>query len=392
MFGYHVPGPSEVLIITGKKSKSEDGTVLPARIVRGSGTFVIPVIRKVERLSLGLKESLVENDCVTTQGIALRVRAIIAFKVGSDMEFIATAAERFASKKEAMQMETLTGQIFDGHLRSIVGSMTVEAIIRERQTLAEQVLLASKREMAGMGLVVESFQIQGIDDKGSGYIEAFAAPERAAVKRNADIAQAEADQLAAEAQQRSIRAQAGFQRETVIAQALIKAETDAAQAEAAAKGPLAEAQARQAVLQEQSLVAQKNAQLREAELVAEIIKPAQAEAARVRIQAEAAAAATRLAAEAAASEGRIALDQQLITLLPQMIQAAAQGLNGANVTVLNGATGLNEAIAALAGQGLAILQSVKDGLPGDPNGGSATPAKRTPPRTAAIAAPETTQL
>jgi uncharacterized membrane protein YqiK len=77
------------------------------------------------------------------------------------MEFIATAAERFASKEEAKQMETLTGQIFDGHLRSIVGSMTVEAIIRERQTLAEQVLLASKREMAGMGLVVESFQIQG---------------------------------------------------------------------------------------------------------------------------------------------------------------------------------------------------------------------------------------
>jgi uncharacterized membrane protein YqiK len=237
-----------------------------------------------------------------------------------------------------------------------------------------------------MGLVVESFQIQGIDDKGSGYIEAFAAPERAAVKRNADIAQAEADQLAAEAQQRSVRAQAGFQRETVIAQAQIKAETDAAQAEAAAKGPLAAAQAQQAVLQEQSLVAQKHAQLREAELVAEIIKPAEAEAERVRIGAKAAAEATRLAAEAAASEGRIALDQQLITLLPQMIQAAAQGLNGANVTVLNGASGLNEAVASLAGQGLAILQSVKDGLPGDANGGSATPAKHN--ATAILATPD----
>jgi hypothetical protein len=120
----------------------------------------------------------------------------------------------------------------------------------------------------------------------------------------------------------------------------------------------------------------KNAQLREAELVAEIIKPAQAEAERVRIQARAAAEATRLAAEAAASEGRIALDQQLITLLPQMIQAAAQGLNGANVTVLNGATGLNEAVASLAGQGLAILQSVKTGCRV-----TLTAARRRPPRT-----------
>jgi len=359
MFGYHVPGPSQVLVITGKKSKTDGGDVLPARIVRGSGAFVVPIIRKVQYFSLGLKESLVENDCVTTQGIALKVRAIIAFKVGSDMESIATAAERFATDSQGGQMETLTGQIFDGHLRSIVGSMTVEAIIRERQTLAEQVLDASKREMAGMGLVVESFQIQGIDDKGSGYIDAFAAPERAAVKRNADIAQAQADERAAEAQQHSARAQAGFERETVIVQAKIKAETDSAQAEAAAAGPLAIAQAQQAVLREQALVAQRNAELREAELVAEIVKPAQAEAERVLILARAEADATKLSAEAAAAEGRIALDQQLITLLPELMEAAAVGLQGSNLTILNGAEGLNGTMASLAGQGMAILEVLR---------------------------------
>lgn len=361
MFGYHVPGPSEVLVITGKKAREGD---VWARIVRGQGAFVLPVLRQVNYLSLALRESRVEDDCVTTQGIALKVRAIIAFKIGSDPVAIATAAERFPSEEEAEQMEMLTGQIFAGHLRAIVGSMTVEAIIRERQTLAENVLAASKHEMAGLGLVVESFQIQSIDDKDSGYIDQLAAPQRALVRRDAEIAQAAADQAAAEKQQESARAQAEYERETAIVRARIKAETDAAQAEAAAQGPLAQAQAQQAVLKEQALVALRNAELRQAELVAEVVKPAEAEAERVRIAASAEAEATRLAAGAAASEGRIALDQQLIALLPELVAAAAQGLNGANLTVLNGADGLNAAVASLSAQGMAILSALREGLPG----------------------------
>jgi len=360
MFGYRVPAPSEAMMISGGKQRTTDGDVLPFRIVVGHGAFVFPVVRKASFLTLAMRESVVNEECVSQQGITLRVAAVIAFKVGSDQASIASAAQRFLDNQE--QMDELTGQIFSGHLRSIIGSMTVEAIIRERQTLAENVLEASKVEMGSLGLIVDSLQIKSIDDKGSGYIEALSAPYRAAVNQAAAIAQSAADQAAAQARQASDRNQAEYARQTAIARAQYQAEIDRAQQEAAQSGPLAAAQAQQAVLAEQAKVAQRNAELREAQLQAEVVKPAQAEAERVRIAAEAQAAATRLAAEAAATSGRIALDQAVIAQLPELVRAAAQGLQGANVTVLNGAQGLNETVASLAAQGATILHTVLEGL------------------------------
>jgi flotillin len=360
VFGYRVPAPSQAMLISGGKQRTVDGGTLPFRIVVGHGAFVLPVFRKASFLTLAMRESVVNEECVSQQGIALRVSAVIAFKVGSDQASIAAAAQRFLDNQP--QMDELTGQIFSGHLRSIIGSMTVEAIIRERQTLAENVLEASKVEMGSLGLIVDSLQIKSIDDKDSGYIDALSAPQRAAVNQAAAIAQSVADQAAAQARQESDRNQAEYARQTAIARAQYQAEIDRAQQEAAQAGPLAAAQAQQAVLAEQAKVAQRNAELREAQLQAEVVKPAQAEAERVRIAAEAQAAATRLAAEAAATSNRIALDQAIINQLPELVRAAAQGLQGANVTVLNGAEGLNETVASMAAQGSAILRTVLDGL------------------------------
>ena len=363
MFGYRVPAPNEAMLISGGKQKDVGDSTLPFRIVTGHGAFVMPVVRKASFLTLAMREAVVTDDCVTQQGITLAVKAVIAFKVGSDHRSIAAAAQRFLEDQD--QMDELTGQIFAGHLRSIVGSMTVESIIRERQTLAENVLDASKVEMGHLGLTVDSLQIQSIDDKGSGYIRALAAPHQAAVNQAANIAQAAADQASAMAQQESDRNQAEYARQTASKRAEYQAEIDAAQARQSASGPLAEAQAQQAVLAEQSLVAAKNAELREAELIAEVVKPAQAEAQRITLLAQAQAEATRLSAEAAAAQGRIALDQLLIEQLPEMLRAAAEGLQGAHLTVLDGTEGLNGAVASLAGQGLAILRSVTEALPGD---------------------------
>jgi uncharacterized membrane protein YqiK len=221
--------------------------------------------------------------------------------------------------------------------------------------------------MANLGLAVDSLQIQSIDDKGSGYIKALAAPHQARVNQAAQIAQAQADQAAAEEQQLSLRSQAEYARKTAVARAEYQAEIDRAQSTAAASGPLAAAQAQQAVLEEQAKVAARNAELREAQLVAEVVKPAQAEAERIRMLAQAEADRMKLSAGAAAAEGRIALDQAIIEQLPRMIEAAAAGLTNANVTVLNGADGLNDAVASLATQGLAILRTVTQGLrDGDP--------------------------
>ena len=360
MFGYRVPAPNEALLISGRKQRGAER--LQFKIVTGHGSFVMPVFSRATRLSLAMQEATVFEDCFTQQGLTLAVHAVIAFKVGDDHESIAAAARRFQGDQS--QMAVLVGRIFSGHLRSIIGSMTVESIIREQQTLAEAILDASTAEMARIGLAVDSLQISSIDDKGSGYIRALAAPHQARVNQDAKVAQAAADQASAMAQQESVRAQNAYARETAVTQARYQAEIDEAQQTASQAGPLAAARAQQAVLAERALVAKKNAELREAELIAEVVKPAEAEADRIVRLAKAQADATKLSAEAAAAQGRIALDQAVIAQLPDMLRAAAEGLQGSNLTVLDGAEGLSSVVASLAGQGMALLDSVRNGLAG----------------------------
>jgi flotillin len=358
MFGYRVPAPDEAMLISGGKYGLKGA---PFRVVIGHGAFATPMFRKVRYLTLSMQEAEVAETCVTKQGISLNVRSVIAFKVGNDEESIVNAGQRFLSDQD--QMSVLTGRIFAGHLRSIIGSMTVEEIVTERQKLATEVLDGSKSEMATIGLIVDSLQIQSIDDMGAGYIAAMAAPNNAAIQRQAKIAQSQADQAAAEAMQASARKQAEYERETSIARAQYKAEVDKAQAEAAQAGPLAQANAERAVINAQSELAKQQADLRQQQLVSEVVRPAEAEAERVRILAVADAEKTRIQAEAAASNNRVALDQLLIAQLPQIVKEAAGGLAQANVTVLNGADGLGEIAAGLVSQGLSILEAVRKGMP-----------------------------
>jgi len=365
MFGYRVPAPDEAMLISGGRYGMREA---PFRVVTGHGAFVMPIFRKVRYLTLSMQEAEVSETCVTKQGISLSARAVIAFKVGNDPESIVNAGQRFLSDQD--QMSVLTGRIFAGHLRSIIGSMTVEEIVTERQKLAIEVLDGSKTEMATIGLTVDSLQIQSIDDMGAGYIAAMAAPHNAAIQRQAKIAQAAADQAAAEAVQASARKQAEFARQTAVVQAQYKAEVDKAQAEAAQAGPLAQAETQRAVIAAQAELAQHQAGLRQQQLVSEVIKPAEAEAEKVKILAIADAERTRIAAEAAASNNRVALDQMLIAQLPQIVKEAAGGLAGANVSVLNGADGLGEIAAGLVSQGLTILESVRKSVGVPPSAGS----------------------
>jgi flotillin len=432
MLFYKVPAPNEAMLISGGKT---DGA--PFRVVTGHGAYVLPIFRKAEFLTLSMFESEVSEPCVTKQGIALNVTAVIAAKVGNDAESIVNAGQRFLSDQG--QMSALTGRIFAGHLRSIIGSMTVEEIITERQKLATQVLEGSKEEMARMGLIVDALQIQSIDDMKLGYVAAMAAPHNAAIQQAAKIAQAAADQAAAEAEQAGQRKQAEFARQTTVAQAQFAAEVKAAQAEADRKaaeaqqesqrqqadyerqtavakagfaaeiqvanakaaqtaaqatqdsdrqqaeyerttlvakagfeaetqaarakanqsGPLAEALAQKDVTDAQAVLAQRQAELRQQQLVGEVIKPAEADAERIRILAKAEAERTEIQAAAAASNNRVSLDQLLIQQLPLIVEKAAAGLSSANVTVLNGSDGLSEIVSGLVGQGLAIFDSIR---------------------------------
>src|SRR6201989_2009230 len=131
MFCYRVPAPDEAMLISGRGG-SPDGA--PFRVVTGHGAFVMPVFRKVRYLTLSMQEAEVAEQCVTHQGIALNVRAVIAFKVGNDPESIINAGQRFLSDQD--QMSVLTGRIFAGHLRSIIGSTAAEESGPQGQTTA----------------------------------------------------------------------------------------------------------------------------------------------------------------------------------------------------------------------------------------------------------------
>jgi uncharacterized membrane protein YqiK len=356
MFFYHVPAPDEAMLISGGKRGGDS----PFRVVTGHGAFVFPFFRKARFLTLSMLESEVEERCVTRQGIALNVRAVIAFKVGNDTTSVVNAGQRFLSDQN--QMSILSGRIFAGHLRSIIGSMTVEEIVTERQKLATEVLEGSKEEMYKIGLAVDALQIQSIDDGDLGYIAAMSAPHTAAIQQAAQISQSRARQAAAEAEQESLRKQAEYSRETAVVQAQYKAEVDKAQADASQAGPLAQAQAQRQVVAAQTELAQRNAELRQQQLVAEVIKPAEAEAEKTRVLAVADAERIRIQAEAAASHNRVALDRMLIDQLPLIVREASAGLSGANVNILNGASGLGEMAASLVGQGLTIFDSIRSNL------------------------------
>ncbi|HEU5387893.1 MAG TPA: flotillin family protein [Streptosporangiaceae bacterium] len=120
--------------------------------VARNGQGVRGQTRKARVLSLALREAEIVEECITSQGIRLNVRAVAAFKVGDDQASIANAARRFLSEQD--RMEELVGRVFAGHLRSIIGGLTVESIIRERDRVAQEVKDGSHSEMEKLGIVV----------------------------------------------------------------------------------------------------------------------------------------------------------------------------------------------------------------------------------------------
>jgi flotillin len=294
MLFWHVPAPNEALLISGSKRQNQ---ATQFRIVTGHGCFVMPVKQKARKLSLALREAEIVEECITNQGIRLRVRAVAAFKVGDDQASIANAARRFLSEQD--RMEVLVGRVFAGHLRSIIGGLTVEQIIRERDRVAQEIKDGSHAEMEKLGIVVDALEIQEIDDA-SGYINNLAAPHAAAVASQARIAKAKADQEATERELAAASMNAQFERDNAIKRAGFQAEREEAEARAAQAGPLEQAHASQQVIAQQTALAQRQAELAAQRLEAEVRRPADAEAYRQRTLAEAERDQARFAAEAEA--------------------------------------------------------------------------------------------
>ncbi|WP_053202978.1 flotillin family protein [Jiangella muralis] len=313
---YKVAGPNEAYIVTGRRGKAvrnpETGIISTdlsgQRVVMGGGTFVIPFVQKLHILDLSSRRLSVQiRGAVSGQGVKLNVEGVAIVKVGGNEDQIRASAQRFLTQQE--EVETFTQEVLAGALRSIVGGLSVEQIIRDRAAFAQRVADESENSLTGQGLVLDTFQIQDITDDGS-YLSDLGRPEAARIGQEAAIAEANARQAAEQARILAEEEIAVSQRGLALRQAEILAETDAASARAAAAGPLARADQDQAILAEQEKVAVRQAALTERQLDTQVRKPADAERYRVEQEAEGkrnsdiAEAEARKAAAIAAAQGR----------------------------------------------------------------------------------------
>ncbi|MCX4903294.1 flotillin family protein [Streptomyces sp. NBC_00878] len=354
---WRVAEPNEALIISGSKHRTEgleEG--MGFRIVTGRGTLVLPGVQAVRKLSLDLNETELSVDCVTHQGIPLKVRGVVIFKVGDDFVSIANAGRRFLDQQKLMS--ELVHNVFAGHLRSIVGGLTVEDMIRDREKLTGQTRAACGTEMEKLGLIVDSLQIHEIEDP-TGYIKNLAMPHAAAVQRDARIAQAEANRRATEAEQQAAARMSEATRDSEILQAGYQAERDNASAKARQAGPLADAAARQEVVVQETRVAELEAHRREQQLQADVRKPADAKAYEKRTLAEAERDVRISAAQAKAKETELAAAAEATQVTTAAgAEAEATRARGAAAATATRATGEAEAAAQQA-KGLAIAESAR---------------------------------
>ncbi|NAA92563.1 flotillin family protein, partial [Enterococcus mundtii] len=251
------------------------------KIVRGGGAFVLPVFQRSNRISLlSSKLDVSTPEVYTEQGVPVMCDGTSIIKIGSSVEEIATAAEQFLGKTRE-ELENEAREVLEGHLRSILGSMTVEEIYQNRDKFSQSVQEVASVDLAKMGLIIVSFTIKEVRDK-NGYLDSLGKPRIAQVKRDADIAEAEALKETrikkAEAEKESQAAE--LQRQTEIAESLkekelklaaYKQEQDVARAKADQAYNLESAREQQQVIEQEMQVKvverQKQIELEEKEII-----------------------------------------------------------------------------------------------------------------------------
>lgn len=316
-------GPNEALVIYGL------GTGGVPKVIKGGGAVVIPVLQDAKMLSLELMSFDVAptQDLFTKQGVAVNVEAVAQIKIKSDPNSIRTAAEQLLTKN-AQQREAFIRLVMEGHLRGIVGQLTVEEIVKQPEMVADRMRATSADDMDKMGLEIVSFTIKEVRDKNE-YIVNMGRPDIASIKRAADIATAEAERdteiKRAQALRESAIARAQADQERVLAETASAAKQAEAQRDLELKRAdyMASVRKQQATAdktydiqanimqqqvaaeqvrieriqrEEQIKVQDAEIQRRERELIATVLKPAEVE--RQRIEALAEGERQRLAIQA----------------------------------------------------------------------------------------------
>ena len=382
---YQVASANEALIVAGSrgaKVRDERGQVMSSpgdrgvKVVVGGGTFIRPLFDRVGKLKLTARQINVQlSDAVTSQGIKVQVQGVATFKIGRDVESLRNAAERFLDAKPE-QVDSIVKNVLEGSLRSIVGTLTIEELIRDRQKLLQQVQDAAKGDLATSGLQIDAFTIQSFSDD-SNYIELLGQQSVSTVTRDARMVKATTDQEAAvrEAESQQIKINAG--RDVSLREAETKTQVAAAQARADQAGPLAQAEAQQEVVRKQTELAELEAQRKEKELLSTTVKPAAAEAQAVIARAEGDKRAKIAAAEAEAETTRLeggaeaaivltkgeaeakalalraeaykqfneaAIIQTVLSALPEIVRAAAEPMGHINSLTVMSADGASEIV------------------------------------------------
>ncbi len=317
-----VAGPNEAFIVTGSKGQPvtnpETGEITTdlsgQKVVMGASVFVVPFVQRLQSLDLSSRQIIVSvGSAVSANGIRCALEGVAIVKVGGTEDQIRASAQRFLDQQD--DIESFTTEVLAGSLRSIVGRLTIEEIIRDRAAFAREVAEEAEASLTNQGLVLDTFQLQDIQAEGT-YLADLGRPEAARAQKMAQIAEAEAHREAEQARLRAEEEVAEAQRQLALRQAQIRAETDAALAEAEAAGPRAKALQDREVLTAQQEVASEQAALKERQLDTEVRKPADAsryaveqdaearKSAAIR-DAEARRASTIAAAEAEAEEKRL---------------------------------------------------------------------------------------
>jgi len=385
-------GPNEVLVISGRRRRNPTtGEVEPYRVVKGGRAFIWPILERVDVLLLEIMTiEVMTDDVYTKQGVPVTLEGVAQIKVASDDVSIRTAAERFLSTS-TNDIRNVAHETLAGHLRAIIGTLTVEEIYRERDKFAQSVQDVSASDLANMGLGIDSFVIKDVRDK-EGYLEALGRPRIAEVKRDATIAE-----------QIALTREAEAKRDYALQQAAYDAEVFRQRAEADLSGTLQANITNQKVRaeqiqievverQKQILVQEQEALRRERELEATIRKPAEAEQFRIRtladadrfsIEAHAAgeAEAIRIRGEAEADAIRAkglaeaeamkqkaaawqnynqaALIQQLIEALPSVAEAVASPLAQTDrIVIISNGDGAGAGASKISGDIASIIAQV----------------------------------
>lgn len=372
--------PNEALIISGRRHQRSDGSIRNYRIVSGGATFVWPVLEKVDRLSLESVTLDIETpEFYTKLGVPMRVEAVAQIKVRGDEVSIGTAAEQFLSKS-LDEIKSIAYQMMAGHLRGMLGTLTVEEIMAGHEAFAQRVQDVSASDLANMGLTVVSFTIREISDS-NGYLQALGRPQIAQVKKNATIGESEAtrDATISSAQAQREGQLAKLTAETAIAEADRDHKMHLAQFEASVNQKKAETdlaydlqrfKTAQSVTQEQvqveivrkareTEVQQQEALRREQELIATIRKPAEAERERMILLAEAEAINLKRVAEGRAEAAqRVGTAEAETNKVRGMAEAETNKARGLAEADIRRAQGLAEAETTRA-QGLAAAEATR---------------------------------